>query len=78
MIWQTLFRRIATNASGPLVMELSGDQLNSIKIAPVGTYRFSVEKAGIGNMDFQDDLYSDSPLSRQIFPPETGIISRIP
>ncbi|HXB59201.1 MAG TPA: efflux RND transporter periplasmic adaptor subunit [Candidatus Acidoferrales bacterium] len=66
-----------TNASGPPVIELSGDQLNSIKIGTVGTYSFSVEKAGIGNIDFQDDLYSDSSLSHQIFPPEAGTLSQM-
>lgn len=67
----------ATNASGPPVIELSGDQLNSIKIAPVGTYDFSVEKAGIGNIDFQDSLYSDSSLSHQIFSPALGTVSQM-
>lgn len=67
----------ATNASGPPVIELSNDQLNSIKIGPVGTHAFSVEVTGIGNIDFQNNLYSDSALSHPVFPPQSGTISQM-
>jgi multidrug efflux pump subunit AcrA (membrane-fusion protein) len=67
----------ATNASGPPVIELSGDQLNSVKIGPVETYAFSVEKTGIGSIDFQNNLYSDSALSKPVFPPQSGTISQM-
>jgi cobalt-zinc-cadmium efflux system membrane fusion protein len=45
----------ATNASGPPTVELSGDQLNSIKIGPVATYPFSIEKEAIGTIFFDED-----------------------
>jgi cobalt-zinc-cadmium efflux system membrane fusion protein len=37
-------------------VELSASQLNAIKIEPVGTYPFSVEKEALGNIDFDEDL----------------------
>jgi membrane fusion protein, heavy metal efflux system len=40
--------------SGPVV-ELSPSQLNTVKIAPVGTYRFPDEKAEVGNIGFHED-----------------------
>ena len=49
-------------------MELSPSQLNSIKIEPVGTYLFPVEKEAVGSIDFDDDL------SVQVFPPYQGKI----
>jgi cobalt-zinc-cadmium efflux system membrane fusion protein len=50
------------------VVELSSSQLNSIKIAPVGTYVFPVEKEAVGNISFADDL------SVQVYPPYQGTI----
>jgi multidrug efflux pump subunit AcrA (membrane-fusion protein) len=63
--------------SSPPVIQLSGDQLNSIKIGPVLTNTFSVEKTGIGTIDFQNTLYSDSALSIPVYPPEAGTISKM-
>jgi multidrug efflux pump subunit AcrA (membrane-fusion protein) len=67
----------SSNSSAPPTIELSGDQLNSIKIAPVGTDTFFVEKTGIGTIDFQNNLYSDSALSTPVFPPESGTVSQM-
>jgi len=44
-------------------LDLSPSQLNSIKIEPVGSYLFPVEKEAVGNIGFNDDL------SVQVFPP---------
>lgn len=49
-------------------VELSPGQLNSIKIEPVGTYQFPVEKETVGTISFADDL------SVQVFPPYQGTI----
>lgn len=53
--------------SDPTV-ELSPSQLNSIKIEPVRTYLFPVEKEAVGNIDFDGDL------AVQVFPPYQGTI----
>ncbi len=53
--------------SDPTV-ELSQDQLNSIKIEPVGTYLFPVDKEAVGSISFADDL------SVQVYPPYQGTI----
>lgn len=44
-----------SNASVETTVELSGDQLNAIKIAPVGTYDFPVEAEAIGTVFFNED-----------------------
>lgn len=49
-------------------VELSLNQLDAIKIAPVGIYRFPVEKEAVGNIDFDGDL------SVQVFPAFQGAI----
>jgi membrane fusion protein, heavy metal efflux system len=49
-------------------VELSPSQLQTIKIEPVGTYRFPVENDTVGNIDFDQDL------SVQVFPPYQGTI----
>ena len=49
-------------------LELSPSQLNSIKIEPVGSYLFPVEKEAIGNIDYDEDL------SVQVFPAYQGTI----
>lgn len=36
-------------------VELSGDQLNAIKIAPVGTYPFPIEEEAVGTIFFDED-----------------------
>lgn len=66
-----------SNAPAETSVELSGDQLNSIKIAPIGTYDLSVKKTGIGTIDFANNLYSDPNLSTQVFPPSAGKIVKI-
>jgi cobalt-zinc-cadmium efflux system membrane fusion protein len=49
-------------------LDLSPSQLNSIKIEPVGSYLFPVEKEAVGNIDFDEDL------SVQVFPAYQGTI----
>jgi cobalt-zinc-cadmium efflux system membrane fusion protein len=56
-----------TSPSQP-TLDLSPSQLNSIKIQPVGTYQFPVEKETVGNISFADDL------SVQVFPSYQGKI----
>ena len=51
-------------------VELSPGQLNSIKVEPVKTYLFPVEKEAVGNIDFDGDL------AVQVFPPYPGTIIR--
>jgi multidrug efflux pump subunit AcrA (membrane-fusion protein) len=63
--------------SGPPVVELSDDQLRAIKIGTVAIYSFPVEKTGIGGIDFQNNLYSDSTLSTSVFSPVEGTISQM-
>ena len=43
-------------AQSDTTVELSPNQLSAIKIEPVGTYGFSVEKDAVGNIDFDEDL----------------------
>ena len=59
----------ATNSpqSVPTV-DLSSSQLKSIKIEPVGSYAFPVEKEAVGNIDYDEDL------SVQVFPAYQGTI----
>ncbi|HTR41899.1 MAG TPA: efflux RND transporter periplasmic adaptor subunit [Pseudomonadales bacterium] len=66
-----------TISSGPPTIQLSGDQLNSIRIGTVGTYAFSVDNTGIGNIDFQNNLYSDNSLSIPVFPSGSGTILKM-
>jgi cobalt-zinc-cadmium efflux system membrane fusion protein len=49
-------------------VDLSPSQLNSIKIEPVGSYAFDVEKEAVGDIDYDGDL------SVQVFPPYQGTI----
>ena len=53
--------------SNPTI-ELSGSQLNSIKIEPVGSHVFPVEKEAVGDISFADDLSVD------VFPAYQGTI----
>ena len=55
-------------------VDLSDEQLRSIKIEPVGTYGFTVEKRTIGSIDFDNKLYFDNALAVQVFPPLEGTI----
>jgi membrane fusion protein, heavy metal efflux system len=54
--------------SSDVTLDLSPSQVNSIKIEPVGTYLFRVEKEAVGNIDFDGDL------SVQVFPDYQGTI----
>jgi cobalt-zinc-cadmium efflux system membrane fusion protein len=58
----------SSSPSSEAALELSPSQLNSIKIEPVGSYQFPVEKDAVGNIDFADDL------SVQVFPAYQGTI----
>ncbi|HBZ70606.1 MAG TPA: efflux transporter periplasmic adaptor subunit [Deltaproteobacteria bacterium] len=58
----------ASTSAKEAAVELSPSQLHSIKMEPVGTYPFAVEKAAVGSIDFDDDL------SVQVFPPYQGKI----
>jgi cobalt-zinc-cadmium efflux system membrane fusion protein len=49
-------------------VDLSPSQLSSIRIEPVGSYLFPVEKEAVGNIDFDGDL------SVQVFPDYQGTI----
>jgi multidrug efflux pump subunit AcrA (membrane-fusion protein) len=60
--------------SAEATVELSEKQLRSIKIEPVGSYPFSVEKKGIGSIDFNNNVYFDNNLSVQVYPPSSGKI----
>ncbi|MGA7633890.1 MAG: efflux RND transporter periplasmic adaptor subunit [Terriglobales bacterium] len=55
-------------SSSEAALELSPSQLNSIKIEPLGSYQFPVEKDAVGNIDFDEDL------SVQVFPAYQGTI----
>jgi multidrug efflux pump subunit AcrA (membrane-fusion protein) len=55
-------------------VELSPSQLSAIKIQPVEGFVFSIEKRGIGSIDFDNKLYFDNTLSIQVFPPREGKI----
>ena len=58
-----------SNTSGSeAALDLSPSQLNSIKIEPVGSYLFPVEKEAVGNIDYDEDL------SVQVFPAYQGTI----
>ena len=67
----------APDTSGAPVVQLTGDQINAIKIGAVKTYAFPVEKSGIGGIDFQNNLYSDSALSTSVPSPVSGTISQM-
>lgn len=49
-------------------VELSSSQLNSIKIEPVGSYAFPVEREAVGNISYADDLSVD------VYPQNPGTI----
>ena len=58
----------SNTSSSEATLDLSPSQLNSIRIEPVGSYRFPVEKEAVGNIDFDEDL------SVQVFPAYQGTI----
>jgi cobalt-zinc-cadmium efflux system membrane fusion protein len=49
-------------------VDLTASQLNAIKIGPIGTYPFPVEKEAIGSIDYDEDV------SVQVFSPYQGKI----
>jgi cobalt-zinc-cadmium efflux system membrane fusion protein len=58
-----------SNAVPPeTTVELAASQLSSIKVEPVGTQRFAVDKEAVGSIDF------DNNHSVQVFPPYQGKI----
>jgi cobalt-zinc-cadmium efflux system membrane fusion protein len=59
---------ISSASSSEATLDLSPSQLNAIKIEPVGSYLFPVEKEAVGNISFVDDL------SVQVFPSYQGKI----
>jgi membrane fusion protein, heavy metal efflux system len=59
---------VSNTALGEATVDLSPSQLNSIKIEPVGSYAFPVEKEAVGNIDYDEDL------SVQVFPAYQGTI----
>ena len=60
----------AKSAASPseAALDLSPSQLNTIRIEPVGSYKFPVEKEAVGNIDYDGDL------SVQVFPDYQGTI----
>jgi cobalt-zinc-cadmium efflux system membrane fusion protein len=58
----------SNTSSSETALDLSPSQLNSIKVEPVGSYLFPVEKEAVGNIDFDGDL------SVQVFPAFQGTI----
>jgi cobalt-zinc-cadmium efflux system membrane fusion protein len=58
----------STPSAAATALDLSPSQLTSIKIEPVGSYVFPVEKEAVGSIDFDDDL------SVQVFPAYQGTI----
>jgi cobalt-zinc-cadmium efflux system membrane fusion protein len=58
----------STNAPASPFVDLSPSQLGAIKIEPVGTAPFSVEKMAVGSIDYDEDL------SVQVFSPYQGKI----
>ena len=60
--------RASSANSAQTGVELSPSQLNAVKIEPVGTYMFPVDKEAVGDIDFDGDL------SVQVFPPYQGTV----
>jgi membrane fusion protein, heavy metal efflux system len=60
----------ASDAHVAANLELTPSQLSTIKIAPVGTFEFPVDKETVGSISFADDL------SVQVFPSYQGKIIR--
>ena len=58
----------AAKPNAETALDLSPSQLNSIKIEPVGSHLFPVEKEAVGNIDYDEDL------SVQVFPAYQGTI----
>jgi cobalt-zinc-cadmium efflux system membrane fusion protein len=58
----------SSKAQPDATLELTPTQLSSIKVEPIGTYRFPVDREAVGNIDYDGDL------SVQVFPPYQGTI----
>jgi cobalt-zinc-cadmium efflux system membrane fusion protein len=58
----------AASSTPQATVDLSAGQLAAIKIQPVGTYRFPLEKEAVGSIDFDEDR------SVQVFSPYQGKI----
>jgi len=58
----------SSKAQSDATLDLSPSQLNSIKVEPVGSYLFPVEKEAVGNIDYDEDM------SVQVFPAYQGTI----
>jgi cobalt-zinc-cadmium efflux system membrane fusion protein len=58
----------SSKAQPDAALELTPAQLSSIKVEPVGSYLFPVEKEAVGNIDYDEDL------SVQVFPAYQGTI----
>ncbi len=58
----------SSKAQPDATLDLSPSQLNSIKVEPVGSYLFPVEKEAVGNIDYDEDM------SVQVFPAYQGTI----
>jgi cobalt-zinc-cadmium efflux system membrane fusion protein len=54
--------------SSQATLELTSTQLNSIKVEPIGTYHFPVDREAVGSIDYDGDL------SVQVFPTYQGTI----
>lgn len=59
---------ISNSSQSTPTVDLSQSQLSSVKIEPVGTYRFDVEKEAVGNISYADDLSVD------VYPQNPGTI----
>ena len=55
---------------------LSASQLTAIKIEPASIHPVVVEKEGIGNIDFESNVYFDNDRSIPVFPPRQGTIRK--
>jgi cobalt-zinc-cadmium efflux system membrane fusion protein len=58
----------STNSTSDPTIDLSSSQLSAIKIEPVGSHQFPVEKEAVGTISFADDLSVD------VFPAYQGTI----
>jgi len=58
----------SSKAQPAATLELTPTQLSSIKVEPIGTYRFPVDREAVGNIDYDGDL------SVQVFPTYQGTI----
>jgi cobalt-zinc-cadmium efflux system membrane fusion protein len=58
----------SSKAQPAATLDLTPTQLNSIKVEPVSSYLFPVEKEAVGNIDYDEDL------SVQVFPAYQGTI----